>query len=75
MLATEADLKAAGYRFFHIDESRWTLNAIDSLAVPPPNVGANDRENVLMTTRQEQDVRKLFELARADYEAAARNST
>jgi FkbM family methyltransferase len=75
MLPTETDLKAAGYRFFHIDENRWTLNAIDSLAVSPPNVGANDRENVLMTTRREQDVRKLFELARADYEAAARHST
>jgi FkbM family methyltransferase len=72
MLGTEKDLKAAGYRFFHIDEGRWTLSTIDSLAVPPPNVGATERENVLITTRQEQDVRKLFELARADYEAAAR---
>ena len=71
MLSTETDLKAAGYRFFHIDEARWTLNTIDSLAVPPPNISATDRENVLMTTRQEQDVRKLFDLARADYEAAA----
>lgn len=70
MLSTEADLKAAGYRFFHIDEGRWTLTTIDSLGVPPPNISATDRENVLMTTRQEQDVRKLFDLARADYEAA-----
>jgi FkbM family methyltransferase len=72
MLSTEADLKAAGYRFFHIDEKRWTLDAIDSLAVPPPKVGDNDRENVLLTTMQEREVRKLFGLARADYEAAAR---
>lgn len=71
MLSTEKELKAAGYRFFHIDEGRWTLSTIDSLAVPPPKVGATARENVLMSTRREQDVRKLFELARADYEAAA----
>ena len=71
MLGTEADLKAAGYRFFHIDEGRWTLDAIDSLGVPPPNVSSTARENVLLTTKPERDVRKLFELARADYEAAA----
>lgn len=71
MLETEAYLKAAGYRFFHIDEGRWALDAIDSLAVPPAKVGASSRENVLLTTKPEQDVRKLFELARADYEAAA----
>jgi FkbM family methyltransferase len=71
MLSTETELKAAGYRFFHIDEARWTLRAIDTLAAPPAKISATDRENVLMTTRQEQDVRELFELARADYEAAA----
>lgn len=72
MLGTEADLKAAGYRFFHIDDGRWTLNAIDSLAVPPPKLSETERVNVLITTRQERDVRKIFELGRADYEAAAR---
>lgn len=72
MLETEADLKAAGYHFFHIDEGRWTLNTIDSLAVPPPSVSETARENVFITTRREQDVRQLFALARADYEAAAR---
>lgn len=72
MLNTEADLKAAGYRFFHIDEGRWTLNAIDSLAVPPPEVSSTARENVLITTRRESDVRKLFELARTDYQTASR---
>jgi len=72
MLSTEKDLKAAGYRFFHIDEKHWALDTIDSLAVPPPNVSATARENVLITTRQEPEVRKLFGLARADYEAASR---
>ena len=64
--------REAVYRFFHLDDGRWALNAIDSLAVPPPKVSETERVNVLITTRQEQDVRKLFDLARADYEAAAR---
>jgi FkbM family methyltransferase len=72
MHGTEAHLKAAGYRFFHIDEGHWTLNAIDSLAGPPPDVSETARENVLITTKPERDVRKLFKLARADYEAASR---
>jgi len=72
MKQTEVDLKAAGYRFFHIDERNWKLNAIESLAVPPPNIGANDRENVLMTTRSEEAASELMKVARADYEAASR---
>lgn len=69
MLETETYLKAAGYRFFHINESGWRLTAIDSLSSPPEKVGGS-RENVLLTTRSEEDVRALFALARADYEAA-----
>jgi FkbM family methyltransferase len=69
MLQTEANLKAAGYRFFHVDEGRWKLNSVDSLAVPPSTVGTS-RENVLITTRSEPDVRSLFGLARADYDNA-----
>lgn len=70
MLQSETYLEAAGYRFFHIDDDGWKLNAIETLAVPPPEIGATDRVNVLITTMPEQDVRTLFEQARADYEAA-----
>lgn len=74
MLRTETELKAAGYRFFHIDDSHWSLDAIDSLSVPPPRVGPTERENVLVTTMAEQEVRTLFDLARADYDAAPGHS-
>lgn len=74
MLQTETQLKAAGYRFFHIDDRGWTLNAIETLAVPAMNVGANDRENVLITTKSVEEVRALFDHARADYDSRPRTA-
>lgn len=68
MLETDAYLKAAGYSYFHIDERRWDLTAIETLAVPPSGLVHTDRENVLITTMPEQQVRALFDLARADYD-------
>lgn len=64
-------LQAVGYRFFHIDKNGLKLNAIETLAAPPPEIGPTDRVNVLITTLAEQDVRTLFQRAGADYEAAA----
>jgi FkbM family methyltransferase len=68
MRDTELRLKEAGYRFYHIDDRRWTINAVESLATPPPNVGPTDRENVLLTTMSESDAQALFQKARADYD-------
>lgn len=73
MLEAQAYLETAGYRFFHIDERRWNLDAVDSLAVPPNGLSATDRENVLLTTKSEQEVRALFDRARADYDARPRH--
>ncbi|HEU4877339.1 MAG TPA: hypothetical protein VFT07_05800, partial [Sphingomicrobium sp.] len=73
MLETEVDLKAAGYSFYYIDDRRWQLDALDTLAEPPVGVGPTDRENVLITTMSEQDVRAMFQRARADYEEAIQN--
>jgi FkbM family methyltransferase len=73
MLETEVDLKAAGYSFYYIDDRRWQLDAIDTLAEPPVGVGPTDRENVLITTMSEQDVRAMFQRARDDYEEAIQN--
>ena len=69
MLETQTYLKAAGYHFYHIDEKGWKLNAIESLSEPPSDVGGG-RENVLLTTKAEGDVRALFALARTDYDDA-----
>jgi FkbM family methyltransferase len=70
MLNTELDLKARQYRFFHIDEQGWKLSMIDSLSAPPFDVVGTSRENVLLTTRTEGEVRALFDLARGDYRPA-----
>lgn len=70
MLETETYLSAAGYRFFHIDDRSWKLEAVETLAVPPSKVGPTERENVLLTTMTEHEVRALFDFARADYDAA-----
>ena len=67
---TEIGLKAAGYRFFHIDDSNWRLTGVDTLSAPPPNVSPTARENVLLTTMTENAVGSLFDQARADYDTA-----
>ena len=72
MQQTQTDLKAAGYRFFYIEERSWSLNEVECLTVPPSNLGATERENVLLTTRTAEEVRELFERARSDYRKAAK---
>lgn len=74
MLESESKLKAGGYRFFRIDELAWELQAVDTLAAPPEGVAANERENVLVTTKSEEDVRTLLGRARADYNARPSSS-
>ena len=70
MRDTETGLKAAGYRFFYIDDSSWSLTKVETLSAPPPSVSPTARENVLLTTMTEEAVRALFDRARADYDAA-----
>jgi FkbM family methyltransferase len=66
----EAELASAGYRFFFIDEKGWELDRVESLSSPPSKIGPTERENVLLTTRSETEVRSLFDLARRDYDDA-----
>jgi FkbM family methyltransferase len=70
MRDTELQLRARDYRFFHIDEQGWGLNRIESLSFPPSDAVGASRENVLLTTRTDEEVRALFDLARGDYRPA-----
>jgi FkbM family methyltransferase len=71
----EAELTSAGYRFFFIDEKGWELDAVGTLSTPPAKIGPAERENVLLTTRSEEEVRSLFRLARQDYDEARASLT
>jgi FkbM family methyltransferase len=70
MAATEGWLKQAGYRFFYIDERKWSLHTLKTITVPPEDLGPTERENVLITTMSADAAQTLFQQARADYESA-----
>jgi FkbM family methyltransferase len=73
MLATEVSLTQAGYRFFYIDERAWKLRPIQTITVPPEDLGPTERENVLITTMSAEEAQGLYDQARADYELARGN--
>jgi FkbM family methyltransferase len=70
MAATEASLKAAGYRFFYIDERKWKIHPLETITIPPEDLGPTERENVLITRMSADEVHALFREARAGYERA-----